>query len=222
MFMRNIGRVPSGSLNFGSDAVIGMSTAPSVTGLSQFPGQLGSTIELDDTMAGQLSTPAVGTLLAGVYEYVQFDASVTWKRGMVCFWDETVAANLYRVTVTEANGGTAGAVSVAGYVLHPNTGTTGALTPLQFGWIQILGKASALFRANLTSAGAIGSPVYAAAAGAGADNATSDVLGSGAGATVTSVALAQLRLMGMAQAAPVGGQISVIDMHGGRNFRFKG
>lgn len=213
MFTRDINRIPSGFLNSGTDAVIGQNVAPAVTGTSQFAGQLGKTMTLDDTMAAALSSSAVGTLFGGVYQYVQFAAGVaTWKRGMLAFWDSTAASSAFQVTVTEANGGALGAQDLAGIILHPNTGTAGTITAGQWGWIQIMGKASVLFRAVLTFAGAAQAPVFAAAAGAGADNATADTIGTAVGTTFSSAGLMLERYVGVAAAAPVGGAISVVNL----------
>jgi len=71
------------------------------------------------------------------------------------------------------------------------------IEPGKYGFIQDLGEVYVRFRSVLTTAGAIGSPVYAAAAGdIGLDQGTLDVL------TTDSTSVANERFMGYAVEAP--------------------
>ena len=102
---------------------------------------------------------------------------------------------------------TAGAVARAGINLTP------AVTPGNYTIIQDVGPVFVKFRAVLTDPGAIGAPVYAAGAGAGADNGFADVILSPGGATQYDVSLMQRRYLGIAfPAAPGNGSLTVVDL----------
>ena len=152
----------------------------------------------------------IGTLYGGVYQYVRFrSADVTAAaRGLIYLWDTTVDEDLYQVSNLETIGGTAGSQTCsfrAGICLN-------AVTAAYYGWIQVAGKASVDFRAVLTGVAADGCSVYQAGAGAGADNATADVLdGVGANPTFDQVAQMQRRYLGQAEGIPTAGAISVIN-----------
>jgi len=151
----------------------------------------------------------IGTLYGGVYQYVRFrSADVTAAaRGLIYLWDTTVDEDLYQVSNLETIGGTAGSQTCsfrAGICLN-------AVTAAYYAWIQVAGKASVDFRAVLTGVAADGCGVYQANAGAGADNATADVLdGSGANPTFDQVAQMQRLYLGQADGIPVAGAISTI------------
>ena len=114
--------------------------------------------------------------------------------GQTVFWDNAVAPNLYQVTTSETES-TDAAISIAGIVL-----STG-LTVGNYTLIQVTGLVYIKFRAVLTSAGAIGSAVYTAAAG-GADLGFADVLSSANPTLFSDVALMERRFLGTAYEAP--------------------
>lgn len=193
-----------GRLNTVNDPAIGGQPL-SIIGTSPVAGQLGQRVRFgyDELILGGGSTPmydpTVGTLFAGEYQYVRFAAGATAApaRGLICFWDTSVAENLYQVTNDEPTG-----VSlIAGICLN-------AVTKGNYGWIQVCGLATVKARAALTKAGAVGDLMLAAAAGAGADVATMD---NQLDATALTSVLVR-HLIGIAQAAPANGALSTVHL----------
>lgn len=174
-----------------------------------YTGQVGSKFFYDSDQMNKLSDPT-SLLYGGAYQYVKFKLGDTFAKGQLAFWDRSVADDLYQVTTTESNT-TLPASLIAGVVINV---AGHANTPGNYGFIQVEGRASVKFRAVLSSPGQTGSPVFAAAAGAGADNALADVLGGGGAATVDTVARAIDRFIGRAEAAPVGGAVSIVSLGG--------
>lgn len=198
-------RLTAGAINKINDAVVGMPAAPSGPGTSKFQGQLGQGIWLDD--ANILYNSAMGTVYGGHFRYVRLAAAATAVVvGQLVFWDISVADNLFQVTTSEA-GSTDGAMFRAGVVL--NSGWTAG----NYGVIQDVGPTFVKFRAALTSAGAAGSRVYAAAAGAGADNGFADVLSSANPALFSDVSLMQGRYIGNAVQAPTNGGLKLVNVN---------
>ena len=149
-----------------------------------------------------------GTLFGGVYQYVRFATGATAApaRGLVAFWDTSVAENLYQVTNDE----NVGSSCIAGATLN-------AVAKGNFGWIQVSGKATFKARAAFTIASAAGQVCVAAYAGAGADVATTDTGSPLAGvATVAQVQagiMAGLRaFIGKYEAAPTAGAQNTVEM----------
>lgn len=127
---------PSGFLNTGSFAQIG-GTEPVGT---RFQGMLGQTIVCSNADALKLSDTSVGTLYQGVYQLVKFNSAVA--RGALCFWDTLANNGLNDYEVTDVV--TAAAVFKAGIAVC-------AMDSGEYGWIQVAGLASGLFRASVTS-----------------------------------------------------------------------
>ncbi len=196
-------RVTTGLLNTVNDSLPGQ-VVSSGTGASKYQGQLGQRIELGPDLVKFDST--IGTLLGGEYQYVRFASGMTATpaRGLLAFWDTSVAEDLYQVTMDEG-GLTQGANLNAGVVLN-------VVTKGNYGFIQVQGRASVKFRAVLTGTAATGVPVFAAGAGAGADVATADVLGTGANPTFTQTVSQEARFLGIAEAIPVAGGISIVQL----------
>jgi hypothetical protein len=193
MFHSPIIRLTAGCINQINDAVIGGISG--VSGQSKYPQQLGNGIWLDDNNI--LFNSAVGTVYGGHFRYVRLAAAAAAVVvGQLVFWDTVANAadNLYQVTTAES-GTTDAACSRAGIVLN------NGWTPGNYSVIQDCGPVYCKFRAALTSAGAIGSACYAAAAG-GADLGFLDVLDSAAQTSVQDVALMQRRWIGEAIDAP--------------------
>jgi hypothetical protein len=200
---QQIDRVTTGLLNTVNDALPGQSVS-SGTGAARYSGQLGARLVLGPDEVKFDSS--IGTLFGGIYQYVRFAAGAVAvpARGKLCFWDTSVAEDLYQVTCDEG-GLTQGANLVAGVVLN-------AVTAGNYGFIQVAGKVGIKFRAVLTGVTAAGVPVFAAGAGAGADVATADVLGSGANPTFAQMVSAFPRFLGVAEAIPVAGAISTVSL----------
>lgn len=200
-----VANVSTGFINTVNDAAEGMPTAPTYIGGSYFAGQLGKTIEFDDSNV--VWDTSIGTVYGGVFQYVKLAAAAgAIVPGQILFWDMSTAAFIanYQVTTSESLTQTDNAVQIAGICLN-STWTVG-----NYAFIQIAGKVPVKFRAVLTSAGADDSAVYAAAAG-GADLGLADVLSSANPTLFSDVALMQRRFLGTAAgAAPVGGATSNI------------
>jgi len=137
-------KLPTGFLNsVNGDPAPGLpvSTA-SVSGsiIQPYAGQVGAKLSVDTNEASALSDPATGTLLAGVYQYVQFlSTSVAANaRGQVVFWS---TRGTYVVTpdVTSATQGL-----IAGVTLS-------VITKGNYGWIQIAGRATVKYKSALTA-----------------------------------------------------------------------
>jgi hypothetical protein len=202
MYHSAILRMTAGAINKINDAVIGMPAAPLGPGISKFQGQLGAGTWLDD--ANILYDSTMGTVFGGHFRYVRLAAGATAVVvGQNVFWDISVADNLFQVTTSEA-GSTDGAMFRAGVVL--NSGWT----PGNYSVIQDVGPTFLKFRGVLTSAGAVGSRVYAAAVGAGVDNGFSDVLSSANPTLFSDVSLMQGRYIGKAVQAPVGAGLKLV------------
>jgi hypothetical protein len=162
--VQQIDRIVSKIAN-ANDPLPGQSVS-SGTGAAQYGGQVGARVCLgnDDVLVTNASSPII---YGGIYQYVQFVSTATAQpsAGLIAFW---LASNdkTYQVTNDEPTG----VSDIAGVGLNfVNKGS--------YGWIQIAGKAQVLYRTVVTKVTpAIGDLVLAAAAGAGADVATADIL----------------------------------------------
>lgn len=184
----------TGKLNAINDAVAGGS-ASAGTGAALYASQLGARINLSDAQIAALTYTTTGTLYGGIYQYVNFLSSATASpiKGLIAFWSTDA-------TFIVTNDEPTGVADWAGIGL--NTVTKG-----NFGWIQTAGKATIKFRAAITKATpAIGDLVICAAAGAGADVATADVLADATALLSTTVR----RVLGNAIAAPVSGTLTTV------------
>lgn len=187
-------RVTSGQLNTVNDTVIGGMSG--ITGVSKFAGQLGKTLWVSPDQIGTMYKSSIGTLYGGRYRYVRMRTedidSPAVQVGQILFWDTTLTSwqTLYQVTRDENLSSADNAVMTAGVYL-------GGFTGGNYGFIQDLGMVPVKFRSVLTTAGAIGSRVFAAGAGdSGSDQGTADVL------TTDSTSLANARYLGNAVTAP--------------------
>src|SRR6202167_4186916 len=150
-FVQQIDRIVS-KLSNANDPLPGQSVS-SGTGAPQYAGQVGCRVCLgnDDIAIVNSSSP---TLYGGIYQYVQFKLTATQPAapGLIAFWGTDTT---YIVTNDEPTG----VSDIAGICLN-------AVTKGNYGWIQIAGKASVLFRTTTTKATpAIGDLVVAAAIG---------------------------------------------------------
>ncbi|MGD9935146.1 MAG: hypothetical protein AB7T37_15735 [Dehalococcoidia bacterium] len=200
-------RISSGYINQVNDPVPGLSAVPGGTGVSPYFGQVGKWLDLDDSALKFNSS--VGTVWGGRFQYVKLAATATSNPavGQIVFWDDANAASEYEVTTLEDASSTPNAVQIAGIVLS-NVWTAG-----YYSIIQTVGLVNVKFRAVLTSAGQLGSSVYAAGAGAGADNGLADVIASATPTQFGDVTLMQARFLGVAQyTAPTGGGTSRVSL----------
>lgn len=197
MYFSQIQRITAGSINKVNDAVAGMPGAPLGIGTSKFAGQLGNGIYLDDTNI--LFDSSMGTVYGGHFRYVRLAAAATvpLKVGQILFWDTVANAadNLFQVTTAES-GTTDGAMNIAGIALNTAWGAG------NYSFLQDMGSVFVRFRGTLTAAGAIGSRVFAAAAGAGADLGEADVIDSSNPTLFSDVSKMMGRYLGIAIDAP--------------------
>ena len=201
----NIIRIPGGAINTVNDTVIGGDPVGTSTSQSAVGGQLGKYLTLDDSQL--IYSAAMGTVYGGMFQYVRLAAAASAVVvGQIVFWDISVADNLYQVTTSEA-GSTTGAQFRAGIVLNSDWDAG------NYGIIQVLGPTFVKFRATLTQAGAVGSAVYCAAAGAGVDNGFADVIGTANPTLFSDVALMQNRYIGAAIQQPTNGGLKLVNVN---------
>jgi len=187
-------RISTGFLNTVNETVI--ANEAGITGASKFRGQLGKSVFFSQDQIATMTSTAIGTLYAGAYQYVKRraadDASPVLAPGKIAFWDTTATGwnSAFQVTTDTNLSSSANAIMRAGIFI-------GNITPGSYGFIQWLGQVNIRFRSVLTTAGAIGSPVYAAdTADTGLDQGTADVL------TTDSTSVANERFLGWALEAP--------------------
>ncbi len=131
-------RVTAQYLNAVNDPAPGVPLAsPSGSIVQDYLGQLGALLTLDDEMAAKLSDSTVGTLYAGVYQYVKFLAGTTAAptRGYMCAWSD-FENFVVTMDITDVLSG-----KLAGVCLN-------SVTKGQYGWIQVAGKATVLCKAS--------------------------------------------------------------------------
>jgi hypothetical protein len=197
-------RMTTGLINTVNDAVIGGEAG--ISGASKFAGQLGAPVWIDDGALFFSST--VGTVYGGRFRYVRLAAAASAVvRGQIVFWDISVADNLFQVTTVES-GSVPGAQLRAGIVLNPSWSAG------NYGFVQDVGPTYVKFRAALTAVPAgVGVSVYAAAAGAGADNGLADVVNSADPASFSDVGLLQNRYLGSAIELPTNAGVKLVNVN---------
>lgn len=167
------------------------------TNQAYYGSQVGSRFALGNDEARLPSA-----LAGGLFQYVNLYTSMTAtpKVGLIAFWNGITVAgqdNTYVATFDEPTG----ASDIAGVLVS-------ATSKGNYGIIQIDGKVKVQFRATITKStpAAGGDLVLAAAAGAGADVATADIL-----ADATSLTSTQARhILGISIVSPAGGAASFI------------
>jgi hypothetical protein len=180
-----------------------------VTGVNQGIQDLpGDRLILSTADALALSDTTIGTLFSGMYQYVRTTSTSTAAnaRGRLAFWNTALetTGNPYIVTPDETQA--QGVAMLNGVFL--NTIVKG-----DWGWVQILGKASIQSRAVFTGIAAQGVGAYAAGAGAGADVGSFDVFnGDAANPTFDQVDKMIVRYLGVTEALPVAGTITTVDL----------
>ena len=151
------------------------------SGISAYQGaglQLGDEIKIIDSEASTFSDTTVATLYGGTYKYVQMDSSAsTFVLGQALFWKAGATASNENIVTNVESGSLP---DFAGVLINPSVTAGNGM------FIQSSGKATMKLKATLTTTVSVGSSLYMAAAGAGADNATIDCL---AAATTVTTAL---------------------------------
>lgn len=209
------------NLNDSNETVASGLTEP-ITGLELSSGLvLGQFALWTDAEVARYANSAVGTLYAGKYQRVQLDPNLNQttsplKRGQLLFWVENAAQDWVVTNVEPTD-----VSDIAGIYLNDDTGGDFPVTSGNYFWMQAFdggGKATVLYRAAFTGTAANGQAVYAAGAGAGADNATADVLDAAGNPTFTQVGNMQNRYLGKALALPVAGATGLIALPTRQNF----
>lgn len=207
-----------GNLNGGiGDAVVGglLTGVPSGLNISQGIQTLpGDRMVVGEEDIAALTDTSVNTLYGGILTYVRTPSGSTASATKNCamFWDTSVAASQFQATPDES--GSTGVTLFAGVNIITMT------TKGYNWWIQNAGRVTGLFRAVLTGVPATGSAVYLAAAGAGADVGTFDVLDGGGNPTFTQLGDCLNRYVGPAQTAPANATASTFNIPLGRTFRW--
>ena len=205
-------------LNGGSgDAVAGGTLSGVPAGL--LIGQGIQTVPGDRMVVGEediaaLTKTSVGVLFGGVYSYIRTNAAstATPTRARAVFVDTTVANKQFQATPDES--GTTGVTLFAGVCIQ-------TLVKGNMWWFQTAGPVAVQFRTTNSGTGVIGSAVYLAAAGAGADVGTFDVFdGAATALTYALLGNALNRYVGPALTAPVNNTISVVSLPWARTFRW--
>lgn len=106
------------------------------------PGQLLKTKRMTKAQARQLSDTAIGTLWAGIYQYVQLLSTATQAAvlGNACFWK---TAAQFEAGIVSSDGGATVEGRFAGVFIN-------VITAGYFGWIQTEGEASCAFKASVS------------------------------------------------------------------------
>lgn len=194
-------------LNSGTgDEILGglLTTLPSSIGASQYnQNRPGDRMILGAEDATALSDTTVGTLYAGLYQYVlaKSTSTGTATRGRAVWWDSAVADSTYQVTPDE--GGDQGTALFAGIVI------TATIAKGSYWWVQQVGRVHYRCRAAMTGTPADGQAIYHAIQGAGADLGTFDNFGADATAiTYTLFGTFLQKYVGVARGLPVNGGIA--------------
>ena len=105
------------------------------------PGQLLKIKRLTKAQALALSKTSIGTLYAGIYQYVQTLSTMTQAAvlGQACFWK---TASDYENGIVSADGGATVEGRFAGVFIC-------VISKGSYGWIQVEGEATCLFRTTV-------------------------------------------------------------------------
>lgn len=183
-------RVSTGLLNTVNDTVI--ANQAGITGVSKFGGQLGKMLAVSQEQIGQMYSAAVGTLYAGVYQYVQLnDGDTVPVIGQAAFWLTGSAVGDFIVS-TDSDGGATDTPMPAGIFI--NVPTAG-----NYCFIQIAGLATVKYKNGLTVAAATGIPVIVGSDGLADTNAGTNVP----------------NFLGTAWTLPVSNGLSVVQLYSG-------
>ena len=190
-------RVTTGYLNTVNDPSPGVPlVSPSGSIVQPYGGQVGGDTYLSAADALKLSdVTGTGTLFEGIYKYVQFlsSSTATAVRGQILFWSNR---SQYIVTPDYA---VASNAKIAGICLN-------VVTKGNWGFIQIAGKASLLFKAAFVGAAADGVVV-------GVDSVTPSALATVPDQTAAQIpSLAKLNI-GIADGLPAISTVSLVDLY---------
>lgn len=149
-------RVSTGLLNTVNDSVI--ANQAGLASVSKFGGQLGKMLAVSQEQIAQMFSSAIGTLYAGVYQYVKFNAGDTVPViGQAAYWLAGSGVGDFTVS-TDASGNFTTTPTPAGvFISVPTAGN--------YCFIQKAGIATVKYKNGLTVAAATGQAVIALADG---------------------------------------------------------
>jgi hypothetical protein len=149
-------RVSTGLLNTVNESVI--ANQEGITGVSKFGGQLGKMLAVSQEQIGLMSSSAIGTLYAGVYQYVQFNTGDTVPvRGQAAYWLAGSTVGSFIVS-TDSSGNFSTAPTAAGvFISVPTAGN--------YCFIQVAGIATVKYKNGLTVGASTGQAVISLADG---------------------------------------------------------
>jgi hypothetical protein len=189
----------SGYLNGENLSALGVA-APASSGMlvSTYGGFLGGKWALSADDALKMSNTTTGTLYGGLYQCVKTSATALANpsRGRLVFWDTTAAEDTYQVCQDETQNG--GLPEFAGVLLN-------TVTPGNYTWIQIAGRATLQLRASITSATRF---IGWSGAGSGVDNATADGIAANASFTPALIT----GLLGLGEAVAANGALAIVNL----------
>ncbi len=192
------------ALNAVNDAAPGVpvSTAQVSGSIVQpFLGFVGKRLVLNNAMALKLSDTTVGTLYEGIYQYVQFRSVSTLApaKGILAYWqDYSNYIITPDVSATDPSLGGSNSGLVAGVILS-------AVTKGNYGFIQISGKATVLFKTTVTKTTPIQGDLVVAD---GTTSARGDVLADATGITNATAKL----ILGVSLTTPASNTASLVDL----------
>lgn len=187
----------NGPLNMVNDSVIGGQAT--IGGRSRYAGQLGKIGVWNQDQIATMFNSAIGTLYAGAYQYVRLaEASEPVIVGQGALWDLTAAVSEFQVIdiTTQA---TAAMTNLAGVFIN-------AITPGNYGFIQILGLATVQLAASLTDT-TIGSAIVPVAESSPTDHALFNTINDNSGTADNPNLNA-----GFAMQAPVAGALCLAQL----------
>lgn len=189
-------KVDLSNLNDVNDAEVGSSIASAVQ--PRFGGMLGKIIALTHTQAALLSNSTIGTLYGGWYQYVK--AATALARGDIVAWDVNANNGLtdYETTHTITLGHEG---FLSGFALN-------TITINQYGWVQILGLATAKCAASVTDT-TVGSIAVQLTT-----TATCDAIADATGSYIGGGAKGLKQIVGTWYEAPANGALKKLVMKG--------
>lgn len=183
------------NLNEVNDATIGGSFFPSTLAPTSL---LGTRLVLTHAEAAALSKTATGTLYGGIYQYVLYTSAGV--RGQIYAWDVVANSGIPGFSVvlpsTAPIEGTLAGISLS------------TVTAGRYGWLQVDGLASVLYRASVTDKTA-GNLVLQLTT-----TATADAIADGTGTYISGGTKGLKNIIGTAYDAPTDGGVNRVTLRG--------
>jgi hypothetical protein len=148
----NQAAVTTGFFDTVNDAAPWSIQTPATGIINRFQGALGTILDIDTPSAAVMSSLSTFTFYGGYYQYVQFKDSTNASKGGLVFWDTAANKGNSKYVVTTVSSSTN--ITQAAGVMYNSS-----ITALNYGWIQIGGLASCLYKGSVTDTG-IGDIVF--------------------------------------------------------------